>query len=171
MITHGGGAGGLVVLYIIFLHLLEKFSFPEVSFDIKRGKAYLVKNFEEIKGIIDAIHPSSILAIAREIEKYKDITTHIVWVTNVPEKGVNPTALHVLLDLSIRFANEHENALIILDCLEFLVLYNGFELTFKFLLSLKDNLLIRGATLIIVVKPETFNEQQLTLLKREFQTL
>lgn len=171
MITHVGGVGGSVILYLIFLHLLEKFSFPKVSFDVKRGRAYLVKNFEDIKSIINTLHSSRILVITRDIEKYKEITPHLVWVTNVPEKGVNPTALHVLLDLSIRFANENDNALIILDCLEFLILYNGFESTFKFLLSLKDNLLIRGATLVIIVKPETLTKQQLTLLEREFQTL
>ncbi|AEC51741.1 hypothetical protein PNA2_0824 [Pyrococcus sp. NA2] len=158
---------GIAYIYIEFMKNLERFFYPEEP-RFGREAAYLVKSYEEV---IPLIRGKKTLAITRNPERYENISSKVVWVTSTGEKGVHPTALHVLLDISVRFVSENRGAVVILDCIEFLILYNGFSSVFKFLTTLKDNILVREGELIIVASPEALGEKEMHLLMREFSPL
>jgi len=95
----------------------------------------------------------------------------VKWVTYSTDSGVSPMNLHVMQDFALNFAREHKNALIVIDCLEYLLLYNDFSGIFKFLTHLKDDLLLLRASLLIVANEKAVGEKNCKLLLREFELL
>lgn len=94
-----------------------------------------------------------------------------VWVTQATDRGVPPTKLHVIQDQAISFVRENPESVVLIDCLEYLLLYNDFTSVFKFLVNLKDHLLPAGAALIVIVDENALDERQKALLLREFEPL
>ncbi|AFK21924.1 DUF835 domain-containing protein [Pyrococcus sp. ST04] len=156
---------GLLWVYIAFSGQLVNFFFPPEP-KVEKVGAYLATSHFEIEGILKTA--KSILAITREPKRYQEYNSRVIWITSAEGQGVPPTALHVITDLAIRFAKENIGGTVVLDCVEFLILYNGFKATYKFLVNLKDHLLTRGATLIVVLNPNAVDEREFTLIKREF---
>ncbi|AEH25229.1 DUF835 domain-containing protein [Pyrococcus yayanosii] len=161
---------GIVLTFVKFLLRMEGFFYPVGPEREFSKAAYLGKTPQDALRLFN--DSTKILAITRSPDLYEGLDgVKIVWVTGAGEKGIPPTALHVLGDLAIRFATENENAAVIVDCVEYLILYNGFNAVFKFLVNLKDNLLLRGAKLVIVVNPETLGKRELALLRKEFEDI
>ncbi|CAB50677.1 DUF835 domain-containing protein [Pyrococcus abyssi] len=158
---------GITYTYVEFIQNLERFFFPKEP-TFREEKAFLATSFEEVLPLMKG---RNVLAITRDPDRFLNKASRIIWVTSSGENGVPPTSLHVLLDLSIRFANENRGGVIILDCLEFLILYNGFNSVFKFLTNLKDNITIRGGILVIIVAPKALGEREMNMLKREFRPI
>jgi len=179
MLTHVVSVGGIVWTFILIVRILENYYIPLTSFVVpkerKSGAAYLVLSpdtVQKVHTLIQEFSEGPVLVFTRNPQLYnrhKNVKT--VWVTTAGFEGVSPTALHVLQDMAIKFASENNNTTVIVDCLEYLIIYNGFRSVFKFLVSLKDHLVMRGATLILVVDPATLKESELSLLRREFNPL
>ncbi|MFA4641132.1 DUF835 domain-containing protein [Pyrococcus kukulkanii] len=156
---------GISWIYISFTRRLTSFFYPKEP-KIKGVHAYLVTSLIEVESLLRG---SKVLAITRNPGIYRKYNAKVVWVTTTKEKhGVSPTALHVILDLAIRFAQENKGGVVVLDCVEFLILYNGFKSTYKFLTNLKDHLLTRGAKLVIILNPQALDKKEWNLLRREF---
>jgi len=114
------------------------------------------------------------LAITRTPRFYEEFNRgnlKALWVTQATDKGISPTKLHVIQDFAIKFARQNSKAFIIIDCLEYIMLYNGFETTFKFLVGLKDHITLHGDTLIILLDKDTLSINQHSLLLKEFEPL
>ncbi|ASJ01988.1 hypothetical protein A3L09_01280 [Thermococcus profundus] len=94
-----------------------------------------------------------------------------VWITQATDSGVPPTKLHVIQEQAINFVRENPESIVVIDCLEYLMLYNEFPAIFKFLVNLKDYILPTGAALVIVVDENALDERQKALLLREFEPL
>ena len=159
--------GGIGYTYVEFMKNLERFFFPEEPI-FKGEGAYLARSYEEV---LSLIKNKRVLVITRNPTKYRNLASRVIWVTSSGEKGVHPTSLHVILDLCIRFIKENRGGIVLIDCVEFLTLYNGFPSVFKFLTGLKDNVLMRGGKIIIMVNPNAIDKRDLSLLEREFTPL
>ncbi|NJE08330.1 DUF835 domain-containing protein [Thermococcus sp. M39] len=177
VITHIISIGGLIWIFISMMKTLESYYIPLTSIgtsEEKRkppGTAYLVLSSEITQEIAKLMRnlKGPVLIFTRHPHLYnKSNNVKIVWITTADSKGVSPTALHVLQDIAIRFTSENNGTTVIIDCLEYLIIYNGFRGVFKFLVSLKDYLMIKGATLILFVDPMTLKESEVALLRREF---
>ncbi|ASJ15927.1 hypothetical protein A3L04_01970 [Thermococcus chitonophagus] len=152
-------------IYISFTRRLTGFFYPEEP-KITGVHAYLATSLLEVEGLLEG---EKILAITRNPSTYDKYDAKVVWVTTAEgTSGVSPTALHVILDLAIRFAQENRGGVVVIDCVEFLILYNGFKATYKFLTSLKDHLITRNSKLIVVLNPQALDEKEWNLLRREF---
>ncbi|MDV3104201.1 DUF835 domain-containing protein [Thermococcus waiotapuensis] len=112
------------------------------------------------------------LVFTRNPHLYEGIEFAVpIWITQAADRGIPPTKLHVIEDQAIKFILENPGAVVLIDCLEYLLLYNEFPGVFKFLVNLKDRLLPAGAALIVVVDENALDEKQKVLLLREFEPL
>lgn len=115
---------------------------------------------ENIDSIVGKVHPSAL----------------VFWVTRVMEGqihkspeiyAISPTKIDILTDL-IAKAVESGYRIVYIDAVEYLIVENGFENALKFLLNVKDHVLVAGGTLILVVDPGTLDKTQRRILEREF---
>jgi len=100
----------------------------------------------------------------------------IYWITKIKEGmisdnprifAISPTKIDILIDLITKGLKQGYNV-VYLDAFEYLMLENGFESAFKFLLSLKDRVMAENGTLIFVVSLDALSEKQRKLIEREF---
>lgn len=132
---------------------------------LQRG-AYMVKPASPGR-ILSLLSGKKVLAVTRSPHAYEVLNVPYIWITNLDHpRAISPTRLAPLLHSVINSVDE--DAFVVLDGIDYLVLHNGFEPTFKFLLSLKDALLERGAGVLLVVDPEALEKRQLAMLEREF---
>lgn len=178
IITHIVSVGGIIWVFILIMLSLETYYIPLTSIVQTKGKkkagaSYLVLSSNIVHDVIEFLQDINepVLIFTRYPHLYENENIKKIWVTTADSNGVSPTALHVLQDIAIKFASENEGSIIILDCVEYLVIYNGFKSVFKLLVSLKDHLMVRGAALIIFVDPTALDESEIALLKREFHSL
>ncbi len=131
--------------------------------------SYIALNISA-RSVLNLLAGKKVVAVTRYPERWKRFGVPAIWLTNVEHPdGVSPTRLAPLLHYIIKSAEE--NTFVILDSLDYLILHNGEESSLKFLLSLKDYLLSRGAGLILIVDPATVDGPVLQLLLREFEPL
>ncbi|WP_342764404.1 DUF835 domain-containing protein [Thermococcus sp. M36] len=116
---------------------------------------------KDMRALKDGLHPDSL----------------VFWVTRVLEGEINekpsiyaisPTKIDILVDLVIR-AVDRGYSIIYIDAVEYLILENGFERAFKFLINLKDRVLMENGTMVLLVDPEALEHTHRKILEREFQ--
>ncbi|NJE41729.1 DUF835 domain-containing protein [Thermococcus sp. GR6] len=143
---------------------------PRVVLDgesgLQRG-AYLVKPTSP-QMILRLLSGKKVLVVTRRPQIYEPLGVPYIWITNVDHpKAISPTRLAPLLHTIIESADK--DTFVIFDGLNYLILQNGFESTIKFLMSLKDVLLEKGAGIVLIVDPETLEKKHIAILEREFK--
>ncbi|NJE75621.1 DUF835 domain-containing protein [Thermococcus sp. ES12] len=127
---------------------------------IEEIPSLLMVTRESLDSIVEAVHPNAL----------------VFWVTRVMEGqihqspeiyAISPTKIDILTDL-IAKAVESGYRVVYIDAVEYLIVENGFENVLKFLLNVKDHVLVAGGTLILVVDPGTLDRTQRRILEREF---
>ncbi|WP_054839579.1 DUF835 domain-containing protein [Thermococcus sp. JCM 11816] len=140
-------------------------------------KAHIVFSKNRLLDVIDVLKEGDfpVLVITRSPDFYSGglnrENVSAIWVTQ-SGKGVAPTALHVLQGIILDFVQENPGSVVIIDCLEYLMLYNDFKSVLKFLSALKDYVVIQyGSGLIVFVDEEVLSNQERALLLKEFEPL
>jgi len=112
-----------------------------------------------------------VLAVTRTPSHYEEAGIPYIWITPAGggENAIDPRALAPLLQKLVD--SVEPGTVVILDGIEYLIIENGFSSVFRFLTNLKDRLLLKGASLLVVVDPMTFDEKQLSILEREIPWL
>jgi hypothetical protein len=124
----------------------------------------------DLNGVLNFTAGKKVIALTRNPKPFKGANVPYLWLSKInAENAIDPLRLPAIMNYLI--SNSDENTVVLIDGLEYLVVENGFNSVLKFLTALKDNLLLKGATMIVLLNPETLNESQLALLKREFQEL
>ncbi|AEC51257.1 hypothetical protein PNA2_0340 [Pyrococcus sp. NA2] len=175
---------GIVVALSMYIRAIEtpplKVQQVKVAKNSQNGSklhgAYLISGSRaRIVDVINMIRDinAPILIFTRYPSFYRNLggNVKVIWVTQASEDGVPPTKLHVIQDYAIKFAKENGYAVVIIDCLEYLLLYNEFASVFKFLASLKDYLIMMNSALILAVDERALDEKHYTLLLNEFEPL
>jgi archaellum biogenesis ATPase FlaH len=104
-------------------------------------------------------------------QRYGFDRSEFLWLSyEKTEKSIDPSDLEKLEYLIHEFVSSHENAVVLLDGVEYLILQNSFESTLKFLQSLNDQIILNGATLIMPLDPKSLDRKELSLLERELET-
>jgi len=140
---------------------------------------YTNEKVSEKMGKVEAL-PNLIRITREDVDSIKEKMNQsalVFWATRVVEGeisknpeiyAISPTKIDILTDL-IAKAVERGYRVIYIDAVEYLILENGFERTFKFLLNVKDRILLKGGTMILVVDPEALDTNQRRILEREFE--
>ncbi|CAI1493819.1 conserved protein of unknown function [Thermococcus nautili] len=135
---------------------------------IQRG-AYLVYA-STLKDVLDIVRGRKVLFVTRHPELLQGSNLPYIWVSKILSRySVNPTNLHILLHEISKSVDR--NTVIVLDALEYLILENGFKSVMKFLTTLKDIVIEKNATLLLVVEKNALDEKERAMLESEFQVL
>ncbi|AHL23443.1 DUF835 domain-containing protein [Thermococcus nautili] len=167
---------GVIYSVVYYVRLMENRYLPAPP---KAGQksalgAHVVFSKNRLLDVIELLKSANfpVLAVTRSpgmYEGFDNVST--VWVTQV-SGGVNPTALHVLHDVILRFVRDNPGSAVLIDCVEYLLLYNDFRTVFKFLTNLKDHVVLQhGSGLVIFVDDSVLSEQEKALLLKEFEPL
>ncbi len=105
------------------------------------------------------------------VKEYRLETAEMYWLsdTNPGPKTLDPRRLEfeVIRALS-NFAKAKKGGAIILDGLEYLVVENTFDKTFKFIKRVNDLCSVHGTTFIVPITPGALGPDELTMLRNEF---
>ena len=170
---------GIVYTVVYYIRLVEGRYMPSPPRKLAGSResplgAHIVFSKNRFLDVIELLKGSDfpVLAVTRSPNMYggfQNVST--VWVTQVP-KGVNPTSLHLLSDLILRFVRDNPGAVVLIDCVEYLLLYNDFRTVFKFLTALKDHVVLQYRSgLVIFVDDSVLSEQEKALFLKEFEPL
>ena len=89
--------------------------------------------------------------------------------TNPGPKTLDPKRLDFEVIRAISaFAKERKGGAIILDGLEYLVVENGFDKTFKFVKRVNDVCSVNETTFLVPISPGALGPDELTMLRKEF---
>jgi two-component system cell cycle response regulator len=141
---------------------------PDVSFDAFTN---LVSTLDE-KGkkthglMLTRQHPDLVR------QKYGLESTSIYWLATRAGDGViSPTNLSILTQTMIKFAEGHEDGVILLDGLEYLVSNNDFNKVLRMVDQVNDHISQSGSRLILPVDPRALDRKELALLQRNMERL
>ncbi|MBC7107483.1 MAG: DUF835 domain-containing protein [Methanomassiliicoccales archaeon] len=100
--------------------------------------------------------------------KYDLGDTPIIWLSNVgKENSLRPKDLEKLSVSLEQFLSSTSNSIILLDGLEYLITNNNFLTVLRFVQSLRDQVAIKEAILLIALNPSTLEQHELNLLEKE----
>lgn len=171
--TAYGAFGILLVFSTLNLVLTKHFVMSETPLPIVELKRQIQlitpKQYEVVK---ENLKDFPVLAFVRSLKVPEKWIAHYVS-TTPSEKSIPPTNLAYMAQLAsdyLRSLQEKGSGVVLIDCPEYLAIYNGFEALVKFLASLRDMALIHGGNLLVVVEENAFEPQQAKVLKRALGT-
>ncbi|MBC7108155.1 MAG: DUF835 domain-containing protein [Methanomassiliicoccales archaeon] len=147
------------------------------SFALEKGCTYVIK--EKIPNRAYRIFSDAISQGARGLivtriyppklkSKYEIRDSVIYWLTNVRmDIAIRPKDLEELSFKLEKFILANEGAIIIIDGLEYMITNNDFTTVLKFVQSLRDQVAIKNAILLISINPLTVEPHNLKLLEEE----
>lgn len=171
----------LVMLFVFLTSRLSKyFSLPEEDAaeqpQLKKGTMYLVKgrNVERSYALFsNAVgKKANGLLITRKSPHhvkaaYNLSEVPILWLSQKEEGDVlYPTQLDKLVYL-ISKALDQQNAIILLDGIEYLIVHNRFKRVLKQLYIIREVVYRHGGILLIPLDPDAFSEKELGFLEKE----
>jgi hypothetical protein len=91
----------------------------------------------------------------------------VMWLSGMGvENALPPTNLGAIRDWISDFISQNENAVILLDGIEYLTSMNGFDLTYRFLHDIREEVALKVARFLVPLVPATLEPKQLELLER-----
>jgi hypothetical protein len=103
--------------------------------------------------------------------RYALQTTPIFWISNHGLLNINPIALEVIADITIKFLKQSKNAVILLDGIEHLMFENGSAPVLRLLRDMQEWIVLQRAILIVPVNPEAIEKKELALMERNMNEL
>jgi two-component system cell cycle response regulator len=140
---------------------------PDISFD---AFANLINTHEEGKKPVG-------LAVTRQHpdlvrQKYGLERTPIYWLaTKTGPDVIAPTNLGILTHTLINFVEEHENGVILLDGIEYLVSNNDFAKVLRMIDQVNDHISQSSTLMILPVDPRAFETKEVALLERNMERM
>lgn len=152
-----------------------------VPYAVERGACYLIKEkkpdiaYRLFQMLVRSGLPG--LVITRQyperVRRERGVTgeTRILWLSHTPgEDFHNPTAIGALAKLIQNFIDEnHGEAVVILDGLEYLSVNNGFLQTLMFVEHVNEFVMQRASIVLLPVSPDALEEKELALLERNVE--
>jgi len=117
-----------------------------------------------IVGSREAVRERDVLLVTRPGE---DVPPEwkALFVSTVPG-FIDPRELPKLLHILIEELEKNPEAAVVIECPEYLVLYNGFRSFFKFLNVLRDHIMLMGSKIYLITEPSVWDERELAFLRR-----
>ncbi|WP_460127771.1 DUF835 domain-containing protein [Thermococcus prieurii] len=130
---------------------------------------------EDFEEVLPKLREAPVLAFLRDL-KYSQKSWKTYFITAVPfrKEGIsgtiNPTELAKMTEIVYQYLEETKRmglpGVVVMDCLEYLSMYNHWDSLMKFLSKLRDLVLVRGGTLIIVVDRNSVEERLFNQLRK-----
>lgn len=105
-------------------------------------------------------------------QKYGLEATPIFWLaTRAGDDIISPTNLSVLTNTLVRFVEENQEGVILLDGLEYLISNNDFNKVLRVLDQVNDHISQGKSLMIVPVDPRAFSQRELALLERNTEKI
>jgi hypothetical protein len=99
-------------------------------------------------------------------KKYFLRTTPILWLTTVPgNESVDPSKLSILTDYVLRFMEESENGIVLIDGIEYLISSNDFHRVLKAIEMWTETAMVSETRLILSVDSRAYEKKDLAVLE------
>ena len=98
--------------------------------------------------------------------KYLLQTTPIFWISKHGSESINPANLEIMAGMIKDFFRKSKNPIVLLDCLEYLIITNGFIPVLKFLYDIREWVILKNAIFILPFSPATLEEREFALIER-----
>jgi len=142
-------------------------------YNFKLGKGYIVdiKDYDkllELVKIFDFLQYFKPLVVKRFEHNSKQIDeNNAIFVTDIIGKNrIKPHNLTVLTDSIIQYIETTESPFVIIDCIEYLTLYNEFINILRNLELINSHILEKKGIMMIIIDPEAYSKKEYSLLKR-----
>jgi two-component system cell cycle response regulator len=139
---------------------------PAVSFDAFSNLISTAdENGSKVVGLlVTRQHPDMVR------QKYGLKNTPVYWLaTRAGEGVISPTNLGILTQTMVKFVQENESGVVLLDGLEYLVSNNDFNKVLRAIDQVNDHISQSGSRLILPVDPRAFEPRELALLERNME--
>lgn len=141
------------------------------GFGFSWGKIYIVDM--GIKDVLYSILPEMsdkidiFMAIREKPERFGNIRGKKIWVTDIVGRDrIKPHNLTILTDSIIRFLEETAGRIVIIDCIEYLLLYNDFINIMRNIELLNSYAMERNSIIIIIIDKNAYTTKEYSLLRR-----
>jgi hypothetical protein len=176
---------GIIYSIVHYIVTLERKYVPAIRMEVKTRKnsqksdsilsgAYVIFSKYRLADILEILKKTKlpVMALTRFPDVYSGFgeNVEVVWITQL-SVGVSPTSLHVIQGRVVEFIRNRRGAVVVVDCVEYLLLYNDFKTVIKFLLALKDYTLASGNSMIIFVDDAVLSPQEKSIILKEFEPL
>ncbi len=132
--------------------------------EIKPGLTLLSP--EEYKKLLPTIKDLPILAFTRNPREAPENWTVYTISQIERERTVSPTNLPRITEIVNRYLKAGNGGVALIDGIEYINIYNGFEATAKWLSTLGDIAYVNNGSVIVVTERELWNEREWNLLMR-----
>jgi hypothetical protein len=95
--------------------------------------------------------------------------TVLVLSSQVGEDRLDPSNLSILHHAVREYPRAHPSAVVLVDGVEYLFENNESDKVLKFFQTLRDEVIVSGASLLITVDPDTIEERHRSMFEREFE--
>jgi hypothetical protein len=96
----------------------------------------------------------------------------VIWLANhLGQDRVEPMNLSIMEHMMTDFVGKSEDAVLILDGIEFLLSENEIKEVLMMLYSVMDEVIIRNALLLLPIDPNVLDASELALFEREFDVV
>ncbi|EDY35074.1 hypothetical protein ABOONEI_2616 [Aciduliprofundum boonei T469] len=143
------------------------------AYDFEWGRTFIVPTSakDELYKILPKISDWNVqifMAIRERAGVPKNLSNaKIVWITDIVGKDrIKPHNLTILTDSIIRFIEENEHTFIVVDCIEYLLLYNDFINVLRNIELINSYVMEHNAILIIITDNEAYTTKEYSLLRR-----
>jgi len=157
--------------FIIRLVTSREFLFFEGPVEIKaplKPGARLITS-QEYERVKKELKEYPVLAFVRSLDVPERWNVYYLGADEL-EGHISPTNLAYLAQMTREYFREAKekgaSGVVVIDCLEYLSTYNGFESVVKFLATLVDFAVTNNGVLLVVLDEEAWNERQLAILRR-----
>ena len=137
------------------------------------GKSYVVKTslqrkLYEIIPVFSRKGLPVFIAMREKPDRFLELpSAKVVWVTDIVGKDrIKPHNLTILTDSIIRFIEEHGNAIVVMDCVEYLLLYNEFVNILRNIELINSYVMEHMSILIIIIDSNAYTTKEYSLLSR-----
>ena len=157
------------------------------KYNFAQGRTYIVEesppdiSFDAFVNIVSTSSNGSAklagLAVSRQHpdlirQKYGLEATPILWLaTRAGDDVLAPTNLGILTHTLIKFIEENQSGVILLDGLEYLVSNNDYNKVLRVIDQVHDHISQSKAILIVPVDPRAFSQKELALLERNTEKI
>ncbi|WP_430515247.1 DUF835 domain-containing protein [Pyrococcus woesei] len=149
---------GIVVVFGSEVYFKEEHAKRPIQLNLSPGS--VVMTTQEFNKVMPSLKEFPTLAFVRNLKPPENWYSYFITRIQEDENTLNPTNLPRMLELSRKYLQSVKNGIVVIDSLEYLSLYNGFENTLKYLALIRDYALINGGTLIIVTDRKIWNERE-----------
>ncbi|MEO2152160.1 MAG: DUF835 domain-containing protein [Thermococcus sp.] len=163
------------------LNFLEVFAFIQVVFSerfrylVEAEKPEVVKKGvfivspDRFKAYVEALSDFPVLAFARRSDFPERWEVHLLTTVEGPG-NIGPTQLHRIIERTRSYLaeahRENVTGVVVIEGLEYLMMYNDFRSVLKFLATLADYIALYGGMLVLVLDEKSFDERQLKTLRQ-----